>query len=83
MASTHLKLANEVANQVSIAGGSFGIYNAFVGGTAHFSEDDRLVGGIYLGHVDGPFDHPDDFRKIAGELRYRNTDDAANGYAAR
>ena len=81
VASTHLKLANEVANQVSIAAGSFGIYNAFLGGTAHFSDDDRVVGGLYLGHLDGPFDHPDNFRKLAGELRYSHGD-SADGYSA-
>jgi outer membrane receptor protein involved in Fe transport len=53
VATTHLKLADDVPNQVSVAAGSFGIYNLFAGGTAHFGEDDRLVGGVYLGHVDG------------------------------
>jgi outer membrane receptor for Fe3+-dicitrate len=28
------------------------------------------VGGVTYDHVDGPFDHPDNFRKWAGELRY-------------
>jgi outer membrane receptor protein involved in Fe transport len=68
--STHLKLANDVPNQVSVAGGSFGIYNALAAGTYHIGDADRVVGGLYLGHVDGPFDHPDNFRKIAGEVRY-------------
>ena len=80
VASTHVKLANEIPNQISLAGGSFGIYNAFVGGTAHLSDTDRLVGGVYYGHLDGPFDHPDDFRKIAGELRYSHGTEA-DGYS--
>ena len=78
--STHLKLANEVPNQVSLAGGMFGIYNAFAGGTRKFSDDDRLVAGLYLGHVDGPFDNPDNFRKLAGELRYSHGE-RADGYS--
>jgi outer membrane receptor protein involved in Fe transport len=78
--STHLKLADEVPGQVAIAAGSFGIYNGLIAGTHHFSDDDRLVGGLYYGHVDGPFDHPDNFRKLAGELRYSHGD-AAEGYS--
>ncbi|MDB5497254.1 MAG: TonB-dependent receptor [Phenylobacterium sp.] len=81
VASTHLKLANEVPNQLAVAGGSFGIYNMFAGGTHHFGYDDRIVGGLYYGHVDGPFDHPDNFRKFAGELRYSHGD-TADGYSA-
>jgi hypothetical protein len=78
--STHLKLADDVANQVSVAGGSFGIYNVFAGGTHAFSDDDRILGGVYYGHLDGPFDHPDDFRKRAAEVRYSHGD-ATQGYS--
>jgi len=80
VASTHLKLADEVPNQLAVAAGSFGIYNIFAGGTRRFSDDDRLLGGIYYGHVDGPFTHPDDFRKLAGELRLSHGDHA-DGYS--
>jgi outer membrane receptor protein involved in Fe transport len=80
VASTHLKLANEIPNQLAVAGGSFGIYNVFAGGTQTFGDDDRIVGGLYYGHLDGPFDHPDNFRKLAGELRYSHGD-AADGYS--
>jgi outer membrane receptor for ferrienterochelin and colicin len=70
VASTHLHLANEIPNQVALAGGTLGVYNAFIGGTGHLSSDDRVVAGLYYGHVDGPFTHPDDFRKFAGTLRF-------------
>jgi outer membrane receptor protein involved in Fe transport len=80
VASTHLKLADEIPKQVSVAAGSFGIYNLFAGGTHRLSENDRILGGIYLGHVDGPFDHPDNFRKVTGELRYSHGE-AADGYS--
>ena len=81
VASTHLHLANEVPGQVSLAGGTLGVYNVFAGGTDHFTDDDRLVGGVYYGHVDGPFTHPDDFRKVAGTLRFSHGTDA-DGYSA-
>jgi outer membrane receptor protein involved in Fe transport len=80
VASTHMHLANEIPDQVSLAGGTLGIYNAFVGGTDHLSDQDRLLGGLYYGHVDGPFTHPDNFRKIAGTLRFSHGTDA-DGYS--
>jgi outer membrane receptor protein involved in Fe transport len=80
VASTHMHLANEIPDQVSLAGGTLGIYNAFVGGTDHLSDQDRLLGGLYYGHVDGPFTHPDDFRKVAGTLRFSHGTDA-DGYS--
>src|SRR5579872_4703879 len=81
VASTHMHFANEIPAQVSLAGGTLGIYNAFAGGTSHLSDQDRLLGGIYYGHVDGPFTHPDDFRKVAGTLRFSHGTDA-DGYSA-
>lgn len=68
--STRLNLANSIDNQVSAGVGTLGVYNLFAGGTWRFSETDRLLGAVSLGHVDGPYDHPDNFRKTAATLRY-------------
>jgi outer membrane receptor protein involved in Fe transport len=70
-------MADEIRNQMSLSLGTLGVYNGFVGGTYHIDDNDRIVGGFYLGHVDGPFDHPDNFRKIDANLRYSHgeTDD--------
>jgi TonB-dependent receptor-like protein len=81
VASTHMRLANEIPDQLAIAAGTLGVYNVFAGGTDHFTGQDRLLGGIYYGHVDGPFTHPDDFRKSAGVLRFSHGTDA-DGYSA-
>ena len=81
VASTHLHLANDIPDQVSVSGGTLGVYNMFAGGTDHFTDNDRLLGGVYYGHVDGPFTHPDDFRKVAGTLRFSHGTDA-DGYSA-
>ena len=80
VASTHLKLADEIPNQISVTGGTLGVYNIFAGGTQKFSDDDRLTGGLYYGHVDGPFTPAEDFHKYAGELRYSHGD-AKDGYS--
>jgi outer membrane receptor protein involved in Fe transport len=79
--STHIHLANEIPDQVSLAGGTLGVYNVFAGGTAPIADRDRVAGGLYYGHVDGPFTHPDDFRKVAGTVRYSHGTDA-DGYSA-
>lgn len=81
VASTHMHLANDIPDQVSLAGGTLGVYNAFAGGTGHLTDQDRVLGGIYYGHVDGPYTHPDDFRKVAGTLRFSHGTDA-DGYSA-
>jgi outer membrane cobalamin receptor len=81
VASTHLHLANDIPTQVSLAAGTLGVYNVFAGGTDHLTDSDRIVGGAYYGHVDGPFTHPDDFEKIAGVLRYSHGTDQ-DGYSA-
>jgi len=81
VASTHLHLANDIPDQVSVAAGTLGVYNMFAGGTDHFGDNDRLLGGVYYGHLDGPFTNPDDFRKVAGTLRFSHGTDA-DGYSA-
>ena len=70
VASTHVKLANEIPDQIAVTDGTLGMYNVFAGGTQHFGEEDRLLGAVYYGHVDGPWDHPDNFRKYTSTLRY-------------
>lgn len=70
VASTHVKLADSIPNQIAVSAGTLGVYNAFAGGTYRFSDTDRVLGALYVGHVDGPFDHPDNFRKIDATLRY-------------
>jgi outer membrane receptor protein involved in Fe transport len=80
VASTHLKLANELPNQIALTGGTLGIWNAFLGGTYHLGDNDRVVGGLYYGHVDGPFDHTDNFHKATATARYSHGRDA-DGYS--
>jgi len=70
VASTHVKLANQLPNQIAVTAGTLGMYNVFAGGTKTFSDDDRLLGAVYYGHLDGPWTHPDNFRKSTATLRY-------------
>jgi len=70
VASTHVKMADSIPNQMSLSAGTLGVYNGFIGGTYKIDDDNRILGGLYIGHVDGPFTHPDNFRKIDGVVRY-------------
>ncbi|MBO0748988.1 MAG: TonB-dependent receptor, partial [Porphyrobacter sp.] len=70
VASSHTRLANEIPNQVSATVGTDGYQSLFMGGTAHFGMDKRLLGAVELGHFDGPWDPPQNFRKVNAALRY-------------
>src|SRR5665213_2257889 len=62
--SAHVRLIDDLPNQVSGSIGTFGDEQAFAGGTHHFDQDNRLWAALDLGHTDGPWDPPEDFRKV-------------------
>ncbi|HTK35351.1 MAG TPA: TonB-dependent receptor [Caulobacteraceae bacterium] len=80
VASTHVKLVNELSDQIAVTGGTLGIGNVFAGGTYHLTDNDRIVAGLYYGHLDGPFDHPDNFHKATATVRYSHGRDD-DGYS--
>jgi len=78
--SEHMRLLDELSNQIEVSAGTLGDDEVFAGGTLHFGDGSRLLGAADLSRVDGPFDHPDNFRKIALAARYsRGTD--LDGYS--
>ena len=68
--SAHVKLLNDLPNQISASYGTFGDEEVFVGGTRHFDADDRMWAALDVGHTDGPWDTPEDFRKVQAAARY-------------
>ena len=70
VASVRLRLADELPNQLIASVGTLGDQRIAATGTFHLGNGDRLSGAIDLSHLDGPFDPPENFRKIAGELHY-------------
>ena len=80
VASTHIRLTNDLPNQVSATLGTLGMRSAFAGGTAQFGDGDTLIGAIGLGHLDGPWTHPDSFNRVNATVRYANGNDV-NGYS--
>src|SRR3989449_1832552 len=52
-----------------VVGGSFGFGRALFAGSPAIGGG-KLLYGLELFHEDGPWDHPDDYRRINGVLRY-------------
>ena len=76
----HMRLTGDLPNQVSASAGTLGDDELFGGGTWHFQDGTRLLGAADLSRVDGPYTHPDNFRKIALASRLSQGTDA-DGYS--
>jgi outer membrane receptor protein involved in Fe transport len=68
--SEHLRLLDDLPNEIEVSAGTLGDDEVFAGGTLHFRDGNRLLGAADIGRVDGPYTHPDNFRKIALASRY-------------
>lgn len=79
VASVHLQYVNEVADQVSATGGSFNYERLFGAGTQEFGTA-HVLGALELVHYDGPWTHPDNYRKVNAVLRY-SEGEAHEGYS--
>ncbi len=80
VASVHLKLSNDLPNQIIASIGTLGDERLAGTGTLHLANGDRLLGAADISHLDGPFDPPNNFRKIAGGARYVHGTDT-DGYS--
>jgi len=78
--SEHLRLLDDIPIQMSASIGTLGDEDVAAGGTLHFDDGGRLLGAFDLAHLDGPYTHSDNFRKIDLATRYsQGTDD--DGYS--
>jgi outer membrane receptor protein involved in Fe transport len=78
--SEHMRLLDDLPNQISASAGTLGDDELFAGGTLHFGDGSKLLGAADVSRVDGPYSHPDNFRKIALATRYSQGTDA-DGYS--
>jgi outer membrane receptor protein involved in Fe transport len=78
--SEHMLLIDDLPNTIEASAGTLGDDEVFAGGTLHFGDGGRLLGAADLSRVDGPYTHPDNFRKIALAGRYSQGTDA-DGYS--
>ncbi len=70
VASEHLKLANDLPNQLIASAGTLGDERIAGTGALHLADGAALLGAAEVSHLDGPFTPPNNFRKVAGGLRY-------------
>ncbi len=78
--SEHMRLLDDLPNQISASAGTLGDDELFAGGTLHLDNGGRLLGAAEVSRVDGPYTHPDNFRKIALATRYSQGTDT-DGYS--
>ena len=69
VAAVHIGYLDEIDDQASITGGSFGYERLFGAATRDFMSG-KVMAGMELSYYGGPWTHPDDVRKINAVLRY-------------
>ncbi len=74
--AAHVQLKDDFGRGFAELGvGSFGYRRALLGGTQAAGDGARLLGAVELARDDGPWDRPEDLRKVNALLRYaRGTD---------
>src|SRR5882762_7566597 len=77
--AVHLNYLNALDDQIALTAGTLGFQRLFAAGSPALGEG-RLLGAFELQHYDGPWDHPDDQRKINAVLRYSGGDEH-DGYS--
>lgn len=76
--SVHLGYLDNIVDQMSVTGGSWGFERLFSAGSSAVA-DGKLLGALELQHYDGPWVTPGDQRKINTLLRY-SVGDECDGY---
>jgi hypothetical protein len=74
LGSAHLRLVDEIPNQISVSAGTLRDDRIFLGGTEHLANGDRVLGGFAFGHLDGPWSPPNDYNSYNGTVRYSHGD---------
>ncbi|HEY2634301.1 MAG TPA: TonB-dependent receptor [Steroidobacteraceae bacterium] len=77
--AVHLNYLNALDDQIALTAGTLGFQRLFAAGSPSLG-DGRLLAALELQHYDGPWDHPDDQRKINAVLRYSGGDEH-DGYS--
>jgi hypothetical protein len=78
--SAHVRLTNDLADQVEASAGTLGEQTIFAGGTYPIDDADRVWAAFDFGHLDGPWDPPGNFNKDSFTARFSHGADA-NGYS--
>jgi hypothetical protein len=78
--AANINYVNALAEPIIRAGaGDEGFQRALAAGSVHAGRG-SVLGAVEIGHDDGPWDHPDDYRKINAIIRY-SQGDAVDGFS--
>jgi outer membrane receptor protein involved in Fe transport len=77
--AVHLNYLDAIDDQIALTAGTLGFQRVFGAGSETVGEG-HLLGALELQHYDGPWDNPDDQRKVNAVLRYSSGDDRT-GYS--
>jgi outer membrane cobalamin receptor len=72
--SASLQLENDLPEKLLVSAGTLGDEDIFAAATHHFDDDDRAWAAVELGHLDGPWSPPNDFRKLNAAVRFSHGD---------
>jgi hypothetical protein len=78
--SVHMGFVGDLPAQMAVSAGTVGDQRLFAGTTFRLPGDARLIVAGEGVHLDGPWDHPDNLRKVNAALRFAEGD-TANGFA--
>ena len=70
--SNHLGFVETLPTEVTVSGGTLNDQRLFAGGTLDLGGASRLILAAEGVHLDGPWDHPDNLRKVNLAARYAN-----------
>ena len=76
----HISYVDQIRNQLSVSAGTLGDQRVFAAGTHNINDNDRVLGTAEYVHLDGPWTHPDNFRKTNLLTRFAHGD-SDDGYA--
>ena len=77
--AVHMGYLNEITDQFTATGGTMNYERLFGAGTRDWAGG-HVLGAFELVHYDGPWTHPDDFRKVNAVLRY-SQGEASEGFS--
>ena len=72
--SIHLSYLDRIADEATVTVGTLGFQRVFTAGSFS-AAGGSVLGALELQHYDGPWDSPDDQRKVNAVLRYSNGDE--------
>jgi hypothetical protein len=72
--SIHLGYLDRIADEATVTVGTLGFERVFTAGSVS-AAGGSVLGALELQHYDGPWDSPDDQRKVNAVLRYSNGDE--------